>query len=423
MTGQAATAHPGSDLFAIVVRQIDAAAQLMGLDPDMHRVLRTPKRIFTVQVPVELGPSELGVFTGFRVQHNINRGPAIGGLRYHPDLTVEEVTAMAMLMTWRCALTRLPFGGAAGGVVCDPSILSPRQLERLTRRYATEVSVLIGPSSDIMAPDVNTNPQIMAWIMDTYSMHEGYSVPAVATGKPVSIGGSEGRAEATGRGLFFLLRELARREGIDLAGSRVAIQGFGNVGMAAAVVLHAAGMRVVAVADSHGGVYNKHGLEVPRLIDHKRQSTQVAGFSGADALSPEDVLTCPCDVLVPAALAHVITARNAGQIQARLVVEGASGPTTDEADSILEERGIIVLPDILASSGGVTASYFEWVQGLQESFWSESEVNVRLESVLLEAFAAVQATRERLGVSYRAAAYAQAMSVVAQATDVRGIYP
>jgi glutamate dehydrogenase (NAD(P)+) len=423
MTGPVAPSRNGTDLYDFAVRQVDSTATLIGLDEDLHRVLRSPKRVLTVQVPFELADGEQEVLTGFRVQHNINRGPAIGGLRYDAAASVEEVIALAMLMTWKCGLIGLPFGGSAGAIVCDPSAYSRRELERMTRRYATEAAILIGPSSDIVAPDLHTDGQVMAWIMDTYSMHQGFSVPNVVTGKPVSIGGSEGSNDATGRGLSYLLSQVAPRHGIDPAACAVAIQGFGAVGSVAASLLHQAGVKVVAVSEAAGGLYNSSGLAIPRLLEHVAQGGAVADFSGGETLSNAELLTCPCDILIPAAVQNQITADNASSIRARLVIEGANGPTTEEADAILEARGIPVLPDILAGAGGVTVAYFEWVQGLQETFWSESEVYGRLESALKDALNAVSACAKRLGVSYRAAAYVEGVGAVAQATMMRGIYP
>jgi glutamate dehydrogenase (NAD(P)+) len=328
-----------------------------------------------------------------------------------------------MLMTWKCGLMGLPFGGSAGAVVCDPSAYTARELERLTRRYATETAILIGPSSDIVAPDLHTDSQIMAWIMDTYSMHQGFSVPNVVTGKPVSLGGSEGSQDATGRGLFYLLNQVAGRHGIDPTSCTVAVQGFGNVGSVVASLLHDAGCRVVAVSEAMGGLYNAGGLDIPRLLKYRADTGKIAGFADADAMSNAELLTCPCDILVPAAVQNQITARIAPDVRARLIVEGANGPTTEEADAILKDRGIPVLPDILAGAGGVTVAYFEWVQGLQETFWSESEVHARLVGALQEALDAVTATARRLDVSYRTAAYVEGMGAVAQATALRGIYP
>ncbi|MDB5075594.1 MAG: Glu/Leu/Phe/Val dehydrogenase [Chloroflexi bacterium] len=423
MSSPVAPVQPGSELYAITLRQLDSAARLMGLDGNLHRVLRAPKRVFSVQVPIELERGEVEVFTGYRVQHNINRGPALGGLRYSAASSVDEVIALAMLMTWKCALVRLPFGGSAGALVCDPSTLTARELERLSRRYATEVSVLIGPTSDIVMPDLNTDGQVMAWIMDTFSMHAGYSVPAVVTGKHVSIGGTEGRLEATGRGVFISLVEAAKVARVGLEGCRVAIQGFGNVGSTAAALLYAAGCKVVAVSDSHGGVYSPRGLDIPMLLVYRRTEGRLRGVPGTDAITNAELLTCDCDVLIPAADDNQITAANASAVRARMVIEAASGPTTEEADRILEDRGVLVVPEILAGAGGAIVSYFEWVQGLQESFWTEQQVNERLETAMTEAFNAVLTTRERLGTSFRAAAYIQAIKAVADATEFRGIYP
>jgi glutamate dehydrogenase (NAD(P)+) len=423
MSSQVAPAQSGSDLYAIALRQFDTAARLMGLDSNMHRVLRSPKRVFTVQVPIELESGDVEVFTGYRVQHNINRGPAIGGLRYSAVSSVDEVIALAMLMTWKCALVRLPFGGSAGALVCDPAALTVREVERLTRRYATEVSLLIGPTSDIVMPDLNTDSQVMAWIMDTFSMHAGYSVPAVVTGKHVSIGGTEGRHDATGRGVYTTLVEAAKIAKISLQGCRVAIQGFGNVGSTAASLLHAAGCKVVAVSDASGGAYSPRGLDIPRLLVHRQTAGHLRGAPGADSITSAELLTCDCDVLIPAAVDNQITGANAAAVRARLIIEAASGPTTENADRILEERGILVVPEILAGAGGAIVSYFEWVQGLQESFWTEKQVNERLEAAMTEAFNAVLGTRERLGTSFRAAAYIQAIKAVADATEFRGIYP
>ena len=413
----------GSALLDGALRHVDAAAALLGIHDDMRQILRSPQRRLTVAVPVERADGDLTVFTGYRVQHNIIHGPAKGGLRYHPETTLDDVTALAMLMTWKCALLRLPFGGAAGAVVCDPRTLTRRELERLTRRYASELSPLIGPESDILAPDLHTGSQEMAWIMDTYSMHKGYSVPAVVTGKPVSIGGSEGRREATGRGILFLLRELLPGIGLPLEGARVAVQGFGEVGSVAALELHGAGARIVAVGDSAGALHSAGGLDLPRLLAHRWQAGGLAGFPGADRIGVEALLGCPCDLLVLAAIEGQVTAGNAGAVQARVVVEAANGGLTAEADALLEGRGVTVIPDILAGAGGVTVSYFEWVQGLQEHFWTEDQVNERLRDALVGAARDVQAAGALHGVGYRQAAYALAVARVAGATEIRGIYP
>ena len=416
-------AGANTSLLAGALGRIDAAAALIGLSDAMHRVVRMPKRALTVSVPVALDHGGLEIFTGYRVQHNINRGPAIGGVRYHPDSTLDEVTALAMLTTWRCALIGLPFGGAAGAVVCDPRQVSPRELERLTRRYATELSILIGPNSDIQMPDLNTDSQTMAWIMDTYSMHQGYSVPAVVTGKPISIGGTQAGNEATGRGLYYVLRALAPRLGFSLEDARVAVQGFGAVGGVAAQILHASGATVIAVSDAEGGVYQPSGLAIPRLQRHKQETGRLQGFVGASTISNDELIGLEADVLILAATQSQVTRRNAASVRCRVIVEGASGPLSEDAEAELEDRGIAVIPDILAGSGGVTVSYFEWVQGLQENFWTEAEVNARLEAALGDACERVAAACERLGVGYRAAAYARAVETVAQATEQRGIYP
>ncbi|HWE60996.1 MAG TPA: Glu/Leu/Phe/Val dehydrogenase [Chloroflexota bacterium] len=418
----AVSEHP-SGMLESHLRQVDLTAQVMALDADLHQVLRTPKRVLTVSVPIERESGEIEVFTGYRVQHNINRGPALGGLRYAPHTVLDEVTALAMLMTWKCALMNLPFGGAAGAVVCDPDTISARELERLTRRYTSELGILIGPASDIITPDLNTNAQIMAWIMDTYSMQQGHSVPAVVTGKPISLGGTEGRAEATGRGLFFVLRALAPGFGLDLAGARVAVQGFGAVGRVVALACRDAGCTIVAVSDLRGGVFQADGLDLRRLVQYVTRTGSLNGFPDAATITNDDLLACDCDVLILAAAEQQVTAGNAHRVRARLVVEGANGPISSEADALLQERGIIVVPDILAGSGGPIVSYFEWVQSLQEHFWSEAEVTARLESVLVDACSRVLDCRDRLQVTLRTSAYVQAMEAVARATDTRGIYP
>ncbi len=423
MSIPAGTASAGSELFAIALRQFDAAASILDLDASLRRVLRTPKRIFAVQVPIEMDSGEVDVFTGYRVQHNITRGPALGGLRYHLSADVDEVTALAMLMTWRCALLNLPFGGSAGSVVCEPGRMSAKELERLTRRYTTELAPIIGPTADITMPDLNTDGQVMAWIMDTYSMHVGYSVPAIVTGKDVALGGSEAGIEATAYGAWFALRRWAGQAGFDIAGCRVAIQGFGEVGSTAALLLHDMGCSVVAVSDSSGGIYSTRGLDIPELLRHVRNRGGMSEFPDCDALSNADLLICDCDVLIPAAVGNQIVASNAPRVRARVVVEAALGPTTEEADLILADRGVTVLPEILAGSGGAAVSYFEWVQSLQESFWSKHEVLDRLASVMEEAFDAVQYTHDQLGVSYRTAAHARALKVAADSTAYRGIYP
>jgi glutamate dehydrogenase (NAD(P)+) len=376
-----------------------------------------------VNFPVEMDDGHIEVLTGYRVQHNLARGPAKGGVRYHPQVDLGEVRALAMWMTWKCAVVRLPYGGAKGGVVCDPRMLSQRELERLTRRYATEIAVLIGPDRDILAPDVNTGPQTMAWIMDTYSMHQGYSVPAVVTGKPLSIGGSEGRLEATGRGVVYCIQQAADYLGLPLAGARVALQGYGNVGEPAARLLHALGARIIAVSEEDGGVYNPNGLNPGDLRRYKQEMGSVAGTPRSQPLSNAELFDSECDVLIPAALGSVITERNAGRIKAQLVAEAANGPTTPEADRILAERGVFIIPDVLCNAGGVTVSYFEWVQDRDAYFWSEDEINARLQRVMTRAFEDVLHTSHQQGVSMRLAAQMLAVSRVAEATRVRGIYP
>ena len=407
----------------MAVAQLDRAARLLGVDEDLVKLLKTPKRVLTVSIPVRMDDGRLEVFTGYRVQHSLARGPAKGGIRYHPGVTLEEVTALAMWMTWKCAVMNLPFGGAKGGVVCDPKRLSPRELEQLTRRFTAEISIVIGPERDIPAPDVYTNPQVMAWIMDTYSMQEGRPVPAVVTGKPVELGGSLGREQATGRGCAICVEEAARRIGLALKGARVAVQGFGNVGRYAALFLEEMGARVVAVSDSRVALRNDAGLSVRELIAYKKAHGTLEGFPKAETAPPGSVLEAPCEVLVPAALEGAITAENADRIQARIVAEGANGPVTPDADAILFERGITVVPDILANAGGVTVSYFEWVQGLQKFFWSEEQVNAELSRRMRQGFEDVWATARRLNTDLRTGAMALAVSRVAEAVRLRGIYP
>jgi glutamate dehydrogenase (NAD(P)+) len=407
----------------MALQQLYRAAEYLNLDDGLRTVLGSMKRELQVQFPVHMDDGSIRVFTGYRVQHNLSRGPAKGGIRYHPDVSLDEVRALAMWMTWKCAVVRVPFGGAKGGITVDPKVLSRDELERLTRRYTTEISVLIGPKRDVPAPDVNTNPQIMAWMMDTYSMHAGYSVPAVVTGKPLSIGGSEGRLEATGRGVVIIAREAARFSGFDLPEATVAVQGFGNVGGTAARLFHRSGARVVAVSDVNGGIYNQRGLDIPAVTRHVQETGTVAGFPGAEFITNQQLLELPVDLLVPAALENVITAENAPRVMARVVVEGANGPTTPEADAILQDRGILVVPDILANAGGVTASYFEWVQDLQSFFWTEAEVNQRLEFIMLNAFREIVRVHQERNVDLRTAAYILAVGRVAQATKLRGIYP
>ncbi len=404
-------------------RQFDIAADLLDLDIGLRRILRVPQRELSVSFPVKMDDGSIQVFHGYRVQHNIIRGPAKGGIRFHPAVDLDEVRALAMWMTWKCAAVNLPYGGAKGGVVVDPKTLSQGELERLTRRYAIEISPIIGPEKDIPAPDVNTNPQVMAWIMDTISMQRGYTVPAVITGKPVNVGGSHGRTEATARGLLFTLRAAADYLKLSLAQSKAVIQGFGNVGAISAKLLYDLGVKVIAVSDSRAAIVSQSGLDIPAVLEYKAKHGTLEGYPEADPISNAELLELPCDILIPAALENQITAANADKIKARLIAEGANGPITPDADLILFDKFIMVLPDILANAGGVTVSYFEWVQGLQQLFWTEREVNARLEGVMITAFQEVLKIALERKVSMRTATYLVAVDRVAQATLTRGIYP
>jgi glutamate dehydrogenase (NAD(P)+) len=404
-------------------RHFDIAADMLELDPGLRQILRIPQRELTVRFPVKMDDGHVEVFTGFRIQHNIVRGPAKGGIRYHPLTTIDDVRALAMLMTWKCATVNIPYGGAKGAVIVDPKRLSLSEIERLTRRYTSEISVLIGPDRDIPAPDIGTNGQIMAWVMDTYSMHAGHTVPASVTGKPLNIGGSHGRNEATARGISYLLRESVEALSFELEGARIAIQGFGNVGATSARLLEEMGATIVAVSDSKGGVYNNAGLSLQEVIAFKARTGSIAGFPEGDQVTNAELLEVPCDILIPSALSSQISAHNAGQIKARIICEAANAPITPNADAILYDRGVFVIPDILASAGGVTVSYFEWVQGLQEFFWTEREVNAQLERVIVGAFHQVLRIAQERRMSLRSAAYIQAVDRVARATSTRGIYP
>lgn len=408
----------------IAQAQMTSVGQRLGLDPDLLELMKRPQRELLVNFPVRMDDGTIRVFTGYRVQYNQVLGPYKGGIRYHPDVTLEEVRALAAWMTWKCAVIGLPYGGAKGGVVCNVKEMSPGELERLTRRFTTEISIIIGPHEDIPAPDVYTDAQTMAWIMDTYSMHKGYSIPGVVTGKPPIIGGSSGREEATSRGVMYTTRYAAERLGLDLSRATLAIQGFGTVGYhAARLFREEGGSTIVAVSDSRGGIWNEKGLEPAEVKAHKDETGSVVGFPGAETLTNEELLELKCDVLVPAALEGALTARNAPRVQARIVAEGANGPTTPEADAILFDRGITVIPDILCNAGGVTVSYFEWVQSLQHFFWDLAEVKGRLERVMVRASDEVWAMAEQDGVDLRTAAYMVAMAKVAKAYQVRGIYP
>ncbi len=409
-------------IFGAMLQEFDVAARILNLEPGIWRILTHPKRQIIVSCPVQMDNGEIEVFTGYRVQYNITLGPAKGGIRYHPDVTLDEVTALAAWMTWKCAVAHIPFGGGKGGIVCDPTRMSRRELEALTRRYVAEIIDAIGPEKDVPAPDVNTNDQVMAWIMDTYSMHVGHTATAVVTGKPIERGGSLGRREATGRGVMIVTREAARHLGLDINGATVAVQGFGNVGSVSAERLAAIGARIVAVTDWKGGVHNERGLDIPRLIAYAREHKTVDGFPDADPLTNDGLWGLDVDVLIPAALENQITMENAPAIRAKIVSEGANGPTTPDAHRHLHERGVFVIPDILANSGGVTTSYFEWVQDRHGYFWEESEVNQRLEKKMCEAFDDVLQTSLRHKVDLRTAAYIVAISRVGTVTKMRGMY-
>ncbi|MGA9112740.1 MAG: Glu/Leu/Phe/Val dehydrogenase [Candidatus Dormiibacterota bacterium] len=404
-------------------RQFDAAADILHLEPGVRAILREPQRELSVHFPVKMDDGSVRVFEGYRVQHNVNRGPAKGGIRFHPQVSRSEVKALAMWMTWKCAVAGIPFGGAKGGVVVDPTALSRDELERLTRRYATEISVLMGSERDIPAPDVNTTPQVMAWIMDTVSMSKGYSIPAVVTGKPISVGGSQGRNAATGRGCAMVAQQACGQLGLDPHRLTVAVQGFGNVGSTAARLMALDGFSIRAVSDWAGGIISERGLDIPSLIEHAQSTGSVVGFPGTQPISNAELLEAPVDVLVPAALENQITASNAGRVQASLILEGANGPTTPDADEILLRRGVTVVPDIVTNAGGVIVSYFEWVQDLQSFFWEEPEINARLEHILTVAFNSSWEASRDLGVPLRLGAYAVAVKRVAEATADRGIFP
>ncbi len=409
--------------FEISQQQIETAAEILGLPTDLREVLKRPKRQLIVSIPVEMDDGRIHVFEGYRVQHNIARGPAKGGIRYHPGVTLDEVKALASWMTWKCATVNIPYGGGKGGIVCDPKSMSRRELERLTRRYTSEIILIIGPDQDIPAPDVYTDSQTMAWIMDTYSMTKGYSCLGVVTGKPVSLGGSLGRNEATAKGCFYVTEEAARVKGISMKGATAAIQGFGNAGSILARFYHEAGMKVIAVSDSGGGIYNRNGLNIPAVLSHKETTRQLKGFPESEPISNEQLLELDCTVLAPSALENVITLTNADRIKAKIIAEAANGPTTPGADRILFGKGIFVLPDILANAGGVTVSYFEWVQDLQGFFWDEDIVNQQLQRIMKNSFQDVHKTSEKYKVDMRTAAYTLAIDRVVSATRVRGLFP
>ncbi|MFN3421512.1 MAG: Glu/Leu/Phe/Val family dehydrogenase [Armatimonadota bacterium] len=410
-------------LWAMAQQHLDEVAKLIHLDPRIHAVLRHCKRVMEVSIPVKMDDGSLNVFIGWRVHHNLARGPAKGGIRYSPNLTLDEVKGLAMLMTWKCAVVDIPYGGAKGGVICNPAELSDGELERLTRRYTSELILLLGPEKDIPAPDLGTDERVMAWMMDTYSMDVGYSVPGVVTGKPVNIGGSRGRREAPGRSVAICVEEAASRLGINLEGARVVLQGFGKVGSIVALLLHAIGCKIVAVSDIKGGIYNPHGLNPVKLLSHKRQTKTVSDYRDGDYITNEELFELPCDILVPAAVEGVITERNADKIKAKLLVEAANGPVTPEANAILKSKGVFIVPDILANAGGVVVSYFEWVQDIQRFFWTEQEINERLRQVIRRAFGEVWSIMQERSVDMRTAAHILAVSRVAEAIKMRGIYP
>ena len=408
--------------FESMMERFDRAAQLLNLDPDLYAVMRVPNRELKVYIPVRMDSGRMQVFEGFRVQHNFARGPAKGGIRYAPDVTIEEVRALAAWMTWKCAVVNVPFGGGKGGVICDPQQMSLGELERLTRRYAAELLDFIGPEKDVPAPDINTNEQTMAWIMDTYSMHARHTVTAVVTGKPIDIGGSAGRREATGRGLLFVINEATKRFKMAPPNTRVVVQGSGNVGGIGAQLLHEAGYKVLAISDINGGIYNPNGIDIPAAMAHLRATRSFEEYEGVERVSNEDLLELECDVLVPAATENQIRSDNANRVKCKVLAEGANGPTTARADKILHDNGVFVIPDILANAGGVTVSYFEWVQDRMGYFWKENVVNERLQDVMVASFNDVVKYADTHSVDTRTAAYMLAIDRVAYDTRMRGIY-
>ncbi len=411
------------NLWQMALRQLNEVVDRIGLSENVYAVLSKPRRVLCVSVPTTMDDGSVRVFDGFRVQHNMTRGPCKGGIRYHPAVSLDEVKALAMWMTWKCAVVDIPYGGAKGGVICNPKEMSDGELERMTRRYTSELLPVIGPERDIPAPDVNTNPQVMAWMMDTYSMNKGYSVPGVVTGKPLSVGGSRGRNEATARGCVFVVLAAARRYGLRNDKATAVVQGYGNAGSIAARLLNEAGFRVIAVSDSSGGIINEEGLNPVAVAEHKAETGSVVGFPGSSEITNDELLTTECDLLVPAALENQITEANAGDVKAKLIAEAANGPTTPEADAILTDRGIAVIPDVLANAGGVTVSYFEWVQSLQAYFWGERAVNLELRDIMQRAYHDVQERADRDNCSLRTAALSLAVARVAEAHRVRGLYP
>jgi glutamate dehydrogenase (NAD(P)+) len=417
------TSEFDSELFRTVISQLDTVAARLSLDVNIHERLRYPRRALVVSIPTRMDDGHTEVFIGYRVHHNTVLGPTKGGLRYHMGVNLGEVTALAMLMSWKCAIMGLPYGGAKGGVRCNPSTMSRAELEHMTRRYTAEIILLIGPDLDIPAPDLGTDEQTMAWMMDTYSMTQGKTVPGVVTGKPLILGGSAGRREATGRGIVYALYQAARHLSQELKGRRVVVQGFGNVGGVAARLLWREGAPVVGISDVQGGIYNPNGLDVRQLEAHVAEAGGVAGFPGADAVSNTELLELPCDVLIPAAVGSQIRQDNADRVKAAVIAEGANGPTTPEADAILRDRGVTVIPDVLANAGGVVVSYFEWVQGLQYYFWRESEITARLQEIMSRAFNRVWGIATKEGTDLRTAALMEGVRRVAEAFKLRGLYP
>jgi glutamate dehydrogenase (NAD(P)+) len=422
-TVEAPQTHLRENPFEIAREQLRRVAEVFGIDQRLVNVLQECKKAVVVSVPVTMDDGTIHAFEGYRVTHNIARGPSKGGIRYHPDVTLDEVKALAMWMTWKCALMNIPFGGAKGGVVCDPKKLSRGELERMTRRYTTEIINEIGPEKDIPAPDVGTNPTVMAWIFDTYSMNKGHSVLGVVTGKPLNVGGSLGRLEATARGALYCIQEAARKRELMLDGLRVAVQGFGNVGSYLAKFLAEQGSTVIAVSDSSTGLHNPNGIDVTAALAHKQETGTLRGLRGAEEITNEELLVLECDVLAPCALEQVVTSDNADRVKAKIVCEGANGPLTPGADEILEDKGVLILPDVLANAGGVVVSYFEWVQGLQEYFWKEPEVNSKLRDITTRAFNETWHVYEERQTTMRSAAYGVAVNRVSEATVTRGLYP
>ena len=423
MTTVEAPSHLREDPFQLAQEQLYKVADIFDIDSNLVEVLKECKKAVVVSIPVVMDDGQVQTFEGYRVTHNIARGPSKGGIRYHPDVSLSEVKALSMWMTWKCALMNIPFGGAKGGVIVDPKKLSQGELQKMTRRYTTEIINEIGPEKDIPAPDVGTTPAVMAWIFDTYSMNKGHSVLGVVTGKPLNVGGSLGRLEATARGGVYTIREATRKQSLAIPDLRIAIQGFGNVGSYLAKFMHELGAKVVAVSDSSGGIYNPEGIDITAAIAHKEESGTLSGLRGTEAITNDELLLLECDVLAPCALEQVITSANADKVKAKIIAEGANGPVTPTADEILDERGVLVLPDVLANAGGVVVSYFEWVQGLQEYFWKEDEVNARLNDITTRAFNETWRAHEERNISMRNAAYGLAVQRVANATTTRGLYP